>query len=195
MRRNDRPDLLVLLGNTGSRYARTRHNAGWMLEETRLLSGAPGWQQKFKGLWCRTAIEGHSVVILKPQTMMNLSGESVQAATRFFRIGTDSVAVAHDEVELPFGEIGVRFGGGLAGHNGLRSVAHCLGTRDFWRVRIGVGRPRRGELHGHVLGRFDADEEAVLPDILEATASLVEEGYRGGFASLPPRRQAISVEP
>lgn len=194
MARNDRPDLLVLLGNTGGTYARTRHNAGWMLEQTHLIAGGGAWQQKFKGLWLRTTIGGAQVVVLKPQTMMNLSGESVQAAARFFRFNPDGVAVAHDEVELPFGEIGVRFGGGLAGHNGLRSVAHCLGTRDFWRVRIGVGRPKRGELHAHVLGRFSTDEEARLGEVLDATASLVERGYRDGFGTLPPRQAAISVE-
>jgi PTH1 family peptidyl-tRNA hydrolase len=192
--------MLVLLGNTGSRYARTRHNAGWMLEETSLISGArpgerpsgggPSWQQKFKGVWAHVTIDGERVVVLKPQTMMNLSGESVQAAARFFKLPADQVAVAHDDVELPFGELGVRLGGGLAGHNGLRSVAHCLGTRDFWRVRIGVGRPRHGELHGHVLGRFTPDEEAQLPHVLESVADLVRRGYREGFRTLPARTKA-----
>ena len=190
---NDSPQLLVLLGNTGSRYAGTRHNAGWMLEGDLLAldgRGGEGWQQKFKAFWTRITIEGRSVVVVKPQTMMNLSGESVQAATRFFRFTADSVAVAHDDVELPFGEIGVRFGGGLAGHNGLRSVAHCLGTQDFWRIRIGVGRPRHGELHGHVLGRFSSDEEALLPEIVHAAAELVRRGCAGGFGSLPSRTKA-----
>ncbi|MFW5744395.1 MAG: aminoacyl-tRNA hydrolase [Spirochaetota bacterium] len=184
---NDRPRLVVFLGNTGSRYARTRHNAGWMLDETSLVPAGASWQQKFKGLWTQTTIEGERVVVLKPQTMMNLSGESVQAAARFFRFSPRDIAVAHDDVELGFGEIGVRFGGGLAGHNGLRSVAHCLATRDFWRIRIGVGRPRHGELHGHVLGRFSTEEEAELPRVLGAVAELVRKGYREGFNSLPSK--------
>lgn len=188
---SDRPRLLVFLGNTGARYARTRHNVAWLLEEE--IAGTDSWQQKFKGLWRRTTIEGASVVELKPQTMMNLSGEAVQAAARFFKLGADDVAVAHDEVELGFGEIGIRMGGGLAGHNGLRSVAHCLGTTDFWRVRVGVGRPRHGELHGHVLGRFGEDEEARLPDVLRATARLVGTGYRDGFGSAPAKISALDI--
>ena len=196
MAEHDRPQLLVLLGNTGSRYANTRHNIGWMLEDPLLATpgqAGDGWQQKFKALWTRTTIEGTQVVVLKPQTMMNLSGEAVQAATRFFKFPAGSVAVAHDDVELPFGEVGVRFGGGLAGHNGLRSIAHCMATQDYWRVRVGIGRPVHGELHGHVLGRFTQDEEAELADILRGTARLVQTGYRDGFSSLPARTKARSV--
>ena len=193
MARNDRPHLLAFLGNTGSRYERTRHNAGWMLADE-LVPSADSWQRKFKGVWLRTQIGDEQVVALKPQTMMNLSGESVQAATRFFKWGADEVAVVHDDVEIAFGEVGVRFGGGLAGHNGLRSVAHCLGTRDFWRVRIGIGRPRHGELHGHVLGRFDRQEEAELADILSAAGRLVRRGYSVGFSALQARIRAVDVE-
>ena len=171
---NDSPKLLVFLGNTGARYARTRHNAGWMVLEREPFSRADHWQQKFNAIWSRFTISGVSVLLLKPQTMMNLSGESVQAATRFFRYSAGDVLVVHDDVELPFGEIGIRMGGGLAGHNGLRSIASCLSTRDFWRLRIGVGRPPRGELHDHVLGRFSPEEEIDLPGILDESVALVQ---------------------
>ncbi len=183
---------MVFLGNTGSRYARTRHNVAWLLEEK--VDGGGAWQQKFKGVWRRATIEGEQIVVLKPQTMMNLSGEAVQAAARFFKYRADEVAIAHDDVELGFGEAGIRMGGGLAGHNGLRSVAHCLGTREFWRVRIGVGRPRHGELHGHVLGRFSSDEEAELPGIVDAAARLVRAGYRDGFASVPEKTRLSDAD-
>jgi peptidyl-tRNA hydrolase, PTH1 family len=179
---NESPKLLVFLGNTGARYARTRHNAGWMVLEREPFSQADNWQQKFKALWSKITISGVPVVLLKPQTMMNLSGESVQAATRFFRYSPGEVLVVHDDVELPFGEIGVRMGGGLAGHNGLRSIAQCLSTRDFWRLRIGVGRPPRGELHDHVLGRFSQDEEVDLPGILDRSAALIRDKLGSGFS-------------
>ena len=182
--------MLVLLGNTGTRYALTRHNAGWILEEPLIAAadvppGAP--QQKFKAHWWQQTIAGVAVIVVKPQTMMNLSGESVQAAARFFKLGPHEIAVVHDDVELGFGEIGVRLGGGLAGHNGLRSVTHCLSTRDFWRIRMGIGRPRHGELHGHVLGRYTKDEEAVLSEVMNATAELIRRGYAEGFDALPNR--------
>jgi len=164
-----------------------------MLEE-RLVHDQGAWQRKFKGVWQKVTVAGEQVVVLKPHTMMNLSGEAVQAAARFFRYSADEIAAVHDDVEIGFGEVGVRLGGGLAGHNGLRSVAHCLGTREFWRLRIGVGRPRHGELHGHVLGRFTPEEEAELPDILRAVERLVERGYREGFANLPARVSHGEVE-
>ena len=176
------PKLLVFLGNTGPRYGRTRHNAGWMLLDREPFSSAGNWQRKFKAVWTKLTIPGVSVLLLQPQTMMNLSGESVQAATRFFRYAPDEVLVVHDDVELPFGHVGIRMGGGLAGHNGLRSIVSCLSTREFWRLRIGVGRPGRGDLHDHVLGRFTPDEETVLPRVLDETASLLENRLRSGFA-------------
>ncbi|MEE8441987.1 MAG: aminoacyl-tRNA hydrolase, partial [Spirochaetia bacterium] len=101
--------------------------------------------------------------------------------------------VAHDDVELAFGRVGIRMGGGLAGHNGLRSVADCLSTREFWRLRIGVGRPGRGDLHDHVLGRFSPEEEMALPGILDGIVALVETGVRSGFDEIPPREIPNSV--
>ena len=184
---NENPKLLVFLGNTGARYAGTRHNAGWMLLDREPFCSAGNWQQKFKAVWTRFTIAGSSVLLLKPQTMMNLSGESVRAAMRFFRYAPDEVLVAHDDVELDFGRLGIRMGGGLAGHNGLRSIANSLSSRDFWRLRIGVGRPNRGDLHDHVLGRFSPEEELVLPSILDKIAAILTDGLRSDFVEIPSR--------
>ncbi len=174
------PKLVAFLGNTGSRYAHTRHNVAWLVLDQHPFDDARSWQRKFTALWTRISIEGNQVTLLKPQTMMNLSGESVQAAVRFFRFTPNELVVVHDDVELAFGRVGLRRGGGLAGHNGLRSVAHCLSTRDFWRLRIGVGRPTRGDLHNYVLGRFTPEEEIELPRVVEtAAARLVDAVGRG----------------
>jgi PTH1 family peptidyl-tRNA hydrolase len=178
------PKLLAFLGNPGTRYAPTRHNIAWRLLEHQSFSGCDRWQRKFRGLWARCTLRSTSVVLLKPETMMNLCGESVQAASRFFRIPPEEVLVVHDEVELQFGKAGIRLGGGLAGHNGLRSVARHLGTREFWRLRIGVGRPQRGDLQNYVLGRFTRAEEAILPDFIDGAANYLctalEDGPRSG---------------
>lgn len=160
--------MIALLGNSGTKYERTRHNAGWML--TPCLAPEAAWQQKFKGRWSRSRLNHKDVIILEPQTMMNRSGESVVAALRFFKLDPEHLIVVHDETELPFGEVGIRMGGGLAGHNGLRSIAQSISSREFWRVRIGIGRPAHGALHSHVLGRFSKDEEAQLPTILQGVA-------------------------
>jgi PTH1 family peptidyl-tRNA hydrolase len=181
----DSPKLLAFLGNTGPRYARTRHNVAWMLLDHGPFAYAENWQQKFKAVWARAPLGGEQVTLLKPQTMMNLSGESVQAAMRFFRFLPSEILVAHDDVELPFGAAAIRLGGGLAGHNGLRSVTQCLGTRDFWRLRIGVDRPGRGDLHNHVLGRFSEQEEALLPGFLSKLATLLDEEVFRDFGERP----------
>ena len=184
--------VIALLGNVGKKYEKTRHNAGWML--TPFLAGDPRWQQKFKARWARERIGGSSAILLEPQTMMNRSGESVVAALRFFKVEPQDLIVVHDETELPFGEAGVRQGGGLAGHNGLKSITQAIGSKEFWRVRIGIGRPTRGDLHSHVLGRFAEDEEAVLNDILERVGTVVRDGLSDRFASAAQRFRVIAIE-
>ncbi len=165
-----------------------------MLSEQPPFDQVDTWQTKFKAEWASLSIAGDKVTVLKPHTMMNRSGESVQAAAHFFKLDANEVAVAHDDVELAFGEVGVRLGGGLAGHNGLRSVSSMLGTDAYWRVRIGVGRPAHGALRNHVLGRFSEDEESILPDILQRVTRLLERGYREGFANLPTKAGYESIE-
>ena len=177
--------MIVFLGNPGARYERTRHNAGWLLLNIDPFRSVAGWQEKFKGRWARFSAEGRSVLLVKPETMMNLSGESVQAAARFFRVVPRDILIVHDDVELELGRIGIRQGGGLAGHNGLRSIATHLSTRDFWRLRIGIGRPGQGELNSHVHGRVTPEEEAVLPRVLEECANVITTALRSGPASGP----------
>jgi peptidyl-tRNA hydrolase, PTH1 family len=149
LRRGDRAstlDLLVAgLGNPGREYAATRHNVGFMVtdELSRRHSGA--WRGKFSGELSEVRVDGARLALLKPQTYMNESGRSVGPAVRFFKVEPESLLVVHDEVDLEPGRLQVRLGGGLAGHNGLRSIAQQLGTGDFARVRIGVGRPERGD--------------------------------------------------
>lgn len=186
MAADNSPKVLAFLGNTGARYARTRHNVAWMVLDREPFASTANWQRKFSGLWTRLTVGGDQVILLKPQTMMNLSGESVQAALRFFRFRTSELVVVHDDVESSFGRVGLRLGGGLAGHNGLRSVAHCLASRDFFRLRIGVGRPQRGDLHNYVLGRFTPEEEAKLPEVLDKAADRLVEAVREGLAPDKP---------
>jgi PTH1 family peptidyl-tRNA hydrolase len=196
--------LVAFLGNPGAEYAGNRHNAGRMLAERLPFYGALGWQKKYKGLYAafdRLRLPGPAasaenpappetgpppkVHFLMPETYMNLSGESAAAAAAFFKVKPDQVLVVHDELELPLGTLSLKFSGGLGGHNGLRSMKACFGTADFWRLRIGIGRPDdrapgqggppgsgRGVI-GWVLSDFCAAEEAVLAPALEAGAGLL----------------------
>ncbi len=165
-------DLLVVgLGNPGREHARNRHNVGWLVAEELARRHDGSWRAKFHGRLAEIRIDDHKVALLKPETYMNVSGRAVQDAMRFFKLDPGSVLVVHDESDLPLGRLQARAGGGSAGHNGLRSVAQHLGTPEFLRLRVGVGRPERGDprpLADYVLGDFEPHED---PDRLVAAAA------------------------
>jgi PTH1 family peptidyl-tRNA hydrolase len=175
-------DLLVAgLGNPGRAYADTRHNVGFIVadELARRLGGS--WRGKFSGELAEVRLDGLRLALLKPQTYMNESGRSVGAAQRFFKVEPEALVVVHDELDLEPGRLQVRLGGGLAGHNGLRSVASALGTPEFARVRIGVGRPERGDprpVADFVLSRFppEVDVEALVSRAAEAVEAIARDG-------------------
>jgi len=156
--------LLVGLGNPGARYARNRHNVGFMaVEDVLHRYSFPAWREKFKGFYSAADIAGQRVHLLLPQTFMNNSGESVRAAADFFKIAPAEVVVVYDELDLPPGQAKFKTGGGHAGHNGVRSIIQHLGTPDFQRIRIGIGHPGRKELvTPYVLGDFAADEQPLM---------------------------------
>jgi PTH1 family peptidyl-tRNA hydrolase len=175
-------DLLVVgLGNPGREYARHRHNAGWMvLDELARRHGA-SWKGKFSGQLAELRVDGHRVALLKPETYMNDSGRSVAAAARFYKLEPDAILIVHDEGDLDLGRLQARKGGGLAGHNGLRSIAQHLKTPEFMRLRIGVGRPGRGDprpLADYVLSDFTAadDPETLVARAADAVETLDAEG-------------------
>jgi PTH1 family peptidyl-tRNA hydrolase len=160
-------DLVVGVGNPGSDYATTRHNIAWLfLDHTPSFQGA-NWKSKFKGLYAESSHKGHKFYAVKPQTFMNLSGESVQPLAAFFKISPERILVIHDELDIPFGQVHFKMGGGLAGHNGLKSIAQCLGTDQFGRMRVGIGRPVHGSVANYVLSPFSKEEQVQLPLLLE----------------------------
>src|ERR687885_97377 len=175
-------DLLVVgLGNPGREYAGHRHNVGWMVVDELARRHGGSWRAKFSGQLAETRVDEHRVALLKPETFMNESGRAVSAAARFFKVPPDAVLVVHDESDLDLGRLQARFGGGLAGHNGLRSVAQQLGTADFLRLRVGVGRPGRGDprpLADYVLSSFEPheDADALVARAADAVEALDAEG-------------------
>jgi peptidyl-tRNA hydrolase, PTH1 family len=184
-RRGDRAsslDLLVVgLGNPGREYARNRHNAGFMVVDELARRHDGSWRGKFGGRLAEVRIDGHRVALLKPDTYMNESGRAVKAATGFYKLEPDAVLVVHDESDLELGRLQARKGGGLAGHNGLRSVARYLGTPEFLRLRVGVGRPGRGDrrpLADYVLSDFEPHEssDALVARAADAVETLDAEG-------------------
>ena len=163
--------LLVGLGNPGSRYAMTRHNVGFMAVDAiaQRYRFAP-FRAKFQGTFAEGLIGDARVLVLKPETYMNLSGDSVGAAARFYKIEPSEIAVIHDDIDLADGKMRVKRGGGAGGHNGLRSIDETLGP-DYWRVRIGIGHPgMRGLVEAYVLQNFLAEERQWLDPLIAAIA-------------------------
>jgi PTH1 family peptidyl-tRNA hydrolase len=177
--------LFAGLGNPGGKYANNRHNVGFMAADAiaRRHSFSP-WSKKFQSEIAEGKIGGEKVLLIKPQTFMNLSGQAVGEALRFYKLELSAVTVFYDEIELPAGKIRVKTGGGSAGHNGIRSLDQHLG-KDYRRVRIGVGHPGVKEMvHGHVLGDFaksDREWLDVLLDAIAGNAELVAKGDENGF--------------
>jgi PTH1 family peptidyl-tRNA hydrolase len=175
-------DLLVAgLGNPGAEHLRNRHNVGWLVVEELARRHDGRWRSKFNGRVAEIRIDGHKVALLKPETYMNDSGRAVQAAARFYKVDPDTVLVVHDESDLELGRLQLRRGGGLAGHNGLRSVAGVLGGPGFLRLRVGVGRPERGDrrtLADWVLSDFapHEDPEALVARAADAVEALDADG-------------------
>ena len=174
---SDRPLIVVGLGNPGEKYAGTRHNIGFLIADELASRAATSFSRhKKSGAEVATArLAGRQVYLAKPQSFMNLSGQPTAALAKFFSVPPTDVIAVHDELDIDFGRIRLKFGGGVAGHNGLRSVASALGTNDFHRVRIGIGRPP-GHKSGaaFVLENFNAAERAEVPTICEQAADATE---------------------
>jgi len=175
--------LIVGLGNPGPQYQWTRHNAGFMVLDrlSRALDVAVT-KKSFSGLCGEGSWHGERLLLLKPQTFMNLSGRSVAEALRFHKLSPADLTVIHDDLDIPFGRVRLKVGGGHGGHNGLRSLTHELGGGDFVRVRVGIGRPLHGDVVNYVLSNFTPQEMTGLGELLDGTLELIEALVRFGVA-------------
>lgn len=171
--------LFLGLGNPGQTYANTRHNFGFMLVDAILdacerdgeMSQLSGGKKLYEAWKCRLPIKGRPMwIIAKPQTFMNKSGEAAVSLLQYYKIPLSSLVAAHDELDLPLGKIRIKFGGGAAGHNGIRSIATCTGSQDFYRLRLGIGKPAGYEVTSFVLGKFSDQERPDLDETLRAAA-------------------------
>jgi peptidyl-tRNA hydrolase, PTH1 family len=175
-------DLLIVgLGNPGREHEGDRHNAGWMVVDELARRHDGSFKSKFSGRLAELRLDDLRLALLKPETYMNVSGRSLGAAARFFKVPVDAIVVVHDDVDLAAGRLQARLGGGLAGHNGLRSIASELGSQEFLRLRIGVGRPGRGDrrdVADYVLSPFEPedDAEALVARSADAVETLAREG-------------------
>ncbi|HZV81565.1 MAG TPA: aminoacyl-tRNA hydrolase [Geobacteraceae bacterium] len=167
--------LIVGLGNPGPKYLWTRHNAGFIvLDRFAHLAGIPATKKNFAGLYGEGNWQGNRLLLLKPQTFMNLSGRSVAEALRFHKLSPADLIVIHDDLDIPFGQIKLKDGGGHGGHNGLRSLHQELGTGNYPRLRVGIGRPARGDMADYVLSNFAKDEMTALPQLVDGIVDGLE---------------------
>lgn len=173
--------LIAGLGNPGSEYAKTRHNAGFMTVDLLVERlGLGGWEQKYRSFILCVKVGGEEVIFLKPLTFMNRSGEAIGAVISDYGIAPEDVLVAHDDIDIPAGDVRYKVGGGHGGHNGLRSIIDVACVRDFIRVRIGVGRSSEGYgVTDHVLGEFSGQETEIMQDSFAKGASFIEEKFLG----------------
>jgi len=179
--------IVAGLGNPGREYERTRHNAGWLVVDELARRLDASFRSKFSGRLAEGRLGEHKVALLKPETYMNESGRSISAAARFFKVDPAAVLVVHDDVDLEPGRLQARRGGGLAGHNGLRSIAQAVGTQDFVRLRIGVGRPGRGDrrsVSDYVLTPFEdeVDVDELIDRAADAVGAIVDDGLEAAQA-------------
>jgi PTH1 family peptidyl-tRNA hydrolase len=187
--------LIVALGNPGLEYEYTRHNIAWMVFDNLEVINHSHWKEKFKGLYHSASSAEGKVYFLKPHTFMNLSGESVKALASFFKVSVENILVIQDEIDLPFGTIAFKKGGGLAGHNGLKSIANHMGSQEFLRIRVGIGRPIHGSVSSWVLGRYNNDEEIYLGDYLKKVAESIEEYIEKGFDKAAGKHSKKNILP
>lgn len=185
-------ELVAFLGNYGREYEQTRHNTAWLFEQSLPWASRLSWSNKYKSDFCSAdweqfvswlpegtnvpagtvAAAPKKLYFMKPLTYMNLSGEAIGEAARFFKIPPENILIVHDEIELPLGTISLKWSGGLGGHNGLRSAKAVLGTADFWRLRFGVGKPANGGVADYVLAPFSADERIILSQVFTQAGTL-----------------------
>jgi PTH1 family peptidyl-tRNA hydrolase len=181
-------DLLVAgLGNPGREYERTRHNLGWLVLDELARRHSGSWRSKFSGSFAEVRLGDLRLGLLKPETYMNESGRAVGEAARFYKVELEGLLVVHDDVDLESGRLQARAGGGLAGHNGLRSLAQHLGSQEFDRLRIGVGRPGRGDprsVSDWVLSGFapEDDVEALIAKAADAVETIAAQGLEAAQA-------------
>ena len=181
--------LVVGLGNPGAKYEMTRHNIGWLVLDKSKFARELVWKEKFKGLF---AIRG-SVCFLKPLVYMNLSGESVSLLASFYKLSLEKILVIYDDIDLPFGTMVLRPGGGTAGHNGLKSLVGKFGDNKFNRLRLGVGRPEYGAVADYVLQKFSTDEMNLLPKFLLQASDAVELYLEQGFEQAAAKYSRTSI--
>lgn len=192
--------IFVGLGNPTPEYAATKHNVGFMLADSLANKlSATNWHEKFNALVAESFFDGEKILIVKPQTFMNLSGEAVAPIVNFYKIDVENLVVAHDDMDLPLGTIRLRPKGSGGGHHGIESIIQHLGTQNFPRIRIGVGRPPKNwTVNHHVLSPFTQDDAKIISNAIDelvpAVLCIFKEGINNAMNKFNPKRKKASAD-
>ncbi len=176
--------LVVGVGNPGSEYEFTRHNIAWIIFDQHPDVNSSTWKSKWKSEYTDVRLDGEKRYFQKPMTFMNLSGEAVRPLCDLYKILPEEVMVIHDDLDLDFGVVKFKFGGGLAGHNGLKSISKHLGTHDYYRMRVGIGKPTRGSVSSWVLSSFKNDEIKDLEKLMIGSVQALDDAMKLDFKKL-----------
>lgn len=171
--------MIVGLGNPGCDYNKTRHNIGFMIIDSYLKNA--DWKEKFMGLYCEKIIQGEKIIFLKPQTYMNLSGNSVSKFVNFFKINSNDILVIHDDLDLPFGKIRLKKSASSGGHNGIKSIIDSLGTDNFNRFKFGISSVEKNQTKDYVLGNFSKEEQKYIDDHVDHFKGIIDDYIKKGI--------------
>lgn len=185
--------IIAALGNPGLEYRMTRHNIAWQLIKYLSFFEDLDWKKKFHGSYSRFDHNGDRIHFILPETFMNRSGVGIKETADFFKINIEEILVVHDELEMEFGYAGFKSGGGLGGHNGLRSIENSFGSRDFKRFRIGLSKPQHSNITSYVLGKFTKEESIILPTILENASKLLEENLANDLEFVSEKLKKVKL--
>ena len=176
--------LIVGLGNYGNEYKNTRHNIGFRFIDSYFLNQNIIWKNKFKGLYCEKTINGEKIIFLKPQTYMNLSGESVILFAKYYKIKPEEILIISDDLALPIGTYRLRSQGSSGGHNGLKNIASCLGTEKFKRLKVGISKNNSIDIKDYVLGKISKEELDTLNDLFKELNLIIDDFFVLPFSDL-----------
>ncbi len=185
--------LIAALGNPGPEYSSSRHNAAWQFVDNFPFIEESSWQKKFNGSLTSFNLRNRKIYIVLPDTFMNRSGICVASVANFYKLNPEEILVIHDELELSFGTVGFKYGGGLGGHNGLRSITSSLGTKDFVRFRIGISKPAHKDITSYVLGNFSKAEQEELPFLFRESATIIEQNIDSDLMEIELKYRKIRI--
>ena len=190
--RGDRMKLIVGLGNPGKEYENTRHNIGFMAIDNYVkLHNLGDFKEKFNGLYLKYQLGDEQVILVKPLSFMNLSGDVVRKYVDYFKVDINDILIIHDDLDMPVGKIKLKFGGSSGGHNGIKDISLKLGTEDYKKLKVGIANNKNMDTKDYVLGRFSSEEKVLIDEAITETGKIIDDYFKYPFNDLMSRYNGV----